>query len=218
MDVVCLLGAPIVQPLVKPYSVLGTTRQNNTPDVPPHTVIVDPAGLWYIEHTFEGAGGVSGPIYDFLAQDTTFNYHVPSDVSDTIKKPCQAKWHMYGSQAVIHVVGPNFCKEPYKNSTTEQATSTLATAYFNVFNQFLANADKAGATTLRMLPISTGVFRGKVLKTTADKANVTRDAVKLAANRLTPEQQRKLLRYSLEMCIYEQEEQEAFRKMFGSIS
>ena len=99
--------------VVKPFGVLGKQQvlsgsiaywQDTAPTV--HEVLVDPAGLDYIQTKGpNGAGGASGALYEhFQIGDLT---EFPEHVRDEVKAPGDAKFHCYTKiHPVIHAVGP----------------------------------------------------------------------------------------------------------------
>jgi len=154
--------------VLKDYGVLGTQRTTErtlvqvAPEPSDDTVIVDPAGLDFIQKPGRHGGGpanargASGAIYEWLGIRTHETFPVP--VREAIQIPGKAKFFQYEARRVIHVVGPNLhtvhgnCSE-----VMDTAIDRLATAYANVFSEVLPS----GATSLRLLPISGGIFAGR---------------------------------------------------------
>jgi hypothetical protein len=89
---------------VVPQSIVSSVDQN--------TVIVDPAGLPFIQGdvAIDKAGGASGAIYETIGIDG-----FPAEVIESITAPTDAAWWQYENKAspsspyvVIHVAGPDF--------------------------------------------------------------------------------------------------------------
>ena len=68
----------------------------------------------------------------------------------------------------MHAVGPNLSRPPYSDATVQgqalsashQAAMALAEAYANVFKEVLSKRAKLKISTLRLLPLSSGMFAG----------------------------------------------------------
>ena len=156
---------------VVPYSVLGTALSaqsggfsvveqaglSPTSDI----VIVDPAGLPYVSGARPPAraGAASGSIYDFLGIRDAPRF--PDEVSSAITAPGLAKLHAYGDgdeeRRCIHVVGIDFRERADLDAAG--ALSALAETYANVLREAAFSA--APIATLRLLPISGGVFAAR---------------------------------------------------------
>ena len=206
-----------------PHSVLGSHLSasgdfvNAPPELLPDagTVFVDPAGLPYVqEHGPAGAGGAAGAIYDFLGigEDASF----PPDVVEKVAAPCEAAFHLYESQAVIHVVGPNFnCPGPSGGPFTRtEAVAALSAAYAAVLREFLGSTyARERCTALRLLPISGGIFGGELADTPARMAAMTVDGLTGGHALLTADEQEQLRTHSaaLHMCLFVQNEVPAFQ-------
>lgn len=186
---------------VKPYSVLGTQlaggkMQNVVGPPTDEQALVDPAGLPYIsgQRPPGKAGAASGAIYKFwlgIHEDPAF----PSAVSAAITQPCDAKYHEYGEgKHVIHTVGPDFRQEKLDDKA---ALEKLATAYENVLREAASNHTKF--STLRMLPISGGVFAAEF---EPDMHHMTMHAIALGYNRLSAVERSMLESLDFELCIF----------------
>lgn len=202
-----------IVPVICPYGVLGETmlsggfRQQWAPVPESNIVIVDPAGLSYIQESGPSqAGGASGAIYRFLGigEDDSF---VPQ-VRSSIHKEGDAKFASYGEKHCIHVVGPNFNDSYAKEQDYEWATAALSFAYENVFREF-ANCDHP---VLRILPISGSIFAGKWRPRIPE---LTLDAWTQAATRLTPEELASVTSRRIELCVYETAELPLIVEAFG---
>ena len=184
---------------LQPYGVLGTRLTTDGGVIrkaePPGGSIgfVDPAGLDYIQSGPSGAGGAAGAIYRFLniSEDPSF----PDAVSAAITAPGHAKHHRYaladGHVDCVHVVGPDLRTGDYN---WERAVRTLATAYEGVLRE------SAQLHTLRLLPISGGIFSGKFRD---QLPLLTHEALTQALGRSAPAAK-------LDMCIFMQSEWQAF--------
>ena len=121
---------------VDPHGVLGLQRQEGgddhdaAPQPDDETVILDPAGLRYIQKGPQGAGGVSAHIYSWLGIHEQDSF--PDSVKAAITEPLMAKLHDYCGRRCIHVVGPDL-RRP--SITGEQALIELTTAYRNAFRE-----------------------------------------------------------------------------------
>jgi hypothetical protein len=186
------------------YGVLGTRLCGKdvsaaAPEPDADTAIVDPAGLQFIQKLGPGqARGASGAIYKWLGiqSDTAF----PELVREAIRAPGQAKWHQYGKNHVIHVVGPNL-NGVYGTGAAilQTAISSLARAYANTLSQFVL----CGASKLRVLPISGGIFAGRFAD---DIPWMSFKALEKGFDTLPPGTQDELCRRfaenKLEMCVF----------------
>jgi len=144
-----------------PWGVLGLAQGERWTTIeaadPPDgdTLIVDPASIRFIRNPNmwpADAGGASGAIYKKLGLVESF----PADVVAAIQKSGDVAYHRYGYPTSIHVLhctGPDF-KET--DATREEAVGMLEHVYYNV----LAEAARVGKSTLRLLPISAGIFSG----------------------------------------------------------
>mmetsp|Transcript_52800 Transcript_52800/g.92692 ORF Transcript_52800/g.92692 Transcript_52800/m.92692 type:complete len:432 (-) Transcript_52800:7-1302(-) len=149
------------------YGVLGSkmtaakTFEQVAPEPDEDTAVVDPAGLKYIQDIGpSGATGAAGAIYDWLGIKSDASF--PERVKKEVTAEGEALYQRYGSKGnykkVIHVVGPQlFDIEGTGPEIVETAIDRLAKAYFNTLYQYLFTRAK----TLRLLPISGGLFAGR---------------------------------------------------------
>lgn len=174
-----------------PYSVLGSQLTldrrivNSAPPPSADCMFVDPAGLPFIQDLGPGAaGGASAACYAFLGirDDDAF----PEPVRNAVKNVCDAHWHTYrmpppeddptGAEVVrncCHVVGPNFSEmfpplpfpdengrvdDPHRAEHEAAGLAALTMVYQNVLTQFA----RSGLPALRLLPVSGGIFSGKL--------------------------------------------------------
>jgi len=212
---------------IAPYGILGTrlTIENGMvesapPPVDGATAFVDPAGLHHVQGSGPGgAGGAAGVIYRFLgiAGDAAF----PAPVVAALYETGRAKYHSYplpgaavaAGQIVpagavahcIHAIGPDF-RRGSPGPTWEEAVEQLAGAYEQVLLQF----DGCGVQTLRLLPISGGIFAGPYM---AQMPRLTRESLSAAMDRLPSEVRERLLAGGrIKLCIFLESEWEGFLK------
>lgn len=151
---------------LKPYGVLGTRLGANRAMLnaapPPSdgaTCFVDPAGLHFIQSSPGMAGGAAGAIYRFLGIQEAPAF--PPPVVASVTGVGKAKHHAYvlpdggGVAHCIHVVGPDLRTADYPSE--EAAAAALTVVYTSVLAEF----HSSGVGTLRMLPVSGGIFAGR---------------------------------------------------------
>ena len=207
-----------------PFGVLGqqlletgkvNAKAGPDPATLPGVVVLDPAGLDYIQQGPSAAGGAAGALYKWLgiAHDERF----PQDVVDAVKCTSQAKYHAYSRAKdapartlhVIHAVGPDYRRKYDADSVPEYseacAVESLADTYFNVFVEFVA----CGQPALRLLPVSGGIFSGKYAR---DIPRFTFECVQLALTRLSPTEQQAVVSRDVSLCIFSQTELELFEQ------
>ena len=171
-----------------------------------NTCIVDPAGLMYIQSVGpSGAGGASGAIYKFLQINGDESF--PTDVKERVKNVGDAAYHAYqradaAAAHVIHTVGPDF--RGCGTFREEDAVEQLARVYANVLREWI----NCGASTLRLLPVSGGIFAGKFKP---HMAELTIAALG-QAQALLEASVRVQSGRSLHLCIFDAEEVEAFKE------
>ena len=191
------------------HSVIGTRQTKDglvkAPDrlLPDkNCAFCDPAGLQYIKSgKTGGAGGASGQIYQFL---NIFKF--PDDVKKNVTKECDARFHNYTKYAVIHVVGPDF---RVRNPGKKAGIKELSKAYTNVFKAAIKASGKINA--LRLLPISGGIFSGELGDTPKKMADLTVQALLSGFSNLTGDEQAHLQKLSITMCIFMENELDAFK-------
>lgn len=197
---------------VVPYGVLGTqlSKSKSFAQVEPlpneNTVIVDPAGLPYIQPPGgpKGAGGAAGSIYKWLgiANDDRF----PSEVIRGVQQTGDAKYHAYGAEKhVIHAVGPDLRTRSY---SWEEAVEELAAAYSNILREFAG----CGLPTLRLLPVSGGIFAGPYSQ---QVPTLTLAALRQGFLLLPEPEQRRVLDRKVLLCIFAEAEVPGFLAAFG---
>ena len=193
---------------VRPFGVLGSrlTLREGVKKVAagpaPGHPIVDPAGLHYIRNGPGGAGGAAGQIYRWLGigEDAEF----PAAVRSAIQAPLQAKMHFYGMKACLHVVGPDFSD---RSCSREEAIAELTEAYSAMLREF----GKSRMGGLRMLPISGGIFAGPFAP---ELPVLTRIALRGAFDGLPRNLQQAVSVARLDMCIFMEEEYDAYVEAF----
>ncbi|KAJ9473132.1 hypothetical protein DIPPA_23802 [Diplonema papillatum] len=205
-------------------------------------VIVDPAGLHHIQGVPAGASGAAGAIYkwigpELLPLDEPFH----ASIRQTITGPTKACRRMYGSKAVVHAVGPDLRADAYNLSEDRTdktdpegfmaATRDLSMTYQNIFKEFAAHlqpdiedwrADEANFNprqpwgTLRMLPVSGGIFSGKYKERMPE---MTARAIIAAFDNLPQVHRRALAMRTtkFELCIFDENELLAFRREFDRL-
>eukprot|EP00316_Scyphosphaera_apsteinii_P013641 CAMPEP_0119326166 /NCGR_PEP_ID=MMETSP1333-20130426/67698_1 /TAXON_ID=418940 /ORGANISM="Scyphosphaera apsteinii, Strain RCC1455" /LENGTH=204 /DNA_ID=CAMNT_0007334393 /DNA_START=147 /DNA_END=761 /DNA_ORIENTATION=- len=168
----------------------------------PGLPIVDPAGLHHIRNGPRGAGGAAGQIYRWLdiADDDAF----PLPVCSAIQAPLQAKLHFYGTKACLHVVGPDFNG---RSCSHGQALGELVDAYSAMLREFA----KSRLGGLRMLPISGGIFAGAFAP---ELPRLTCSALRIAFDALPSNMQHVVSVARLDMCIFMENEYDAFVEAF----
>lgn len=200
---------------IRPYGVLGTQMatdgqlREDFPEPGHDEVILDPAGLHHIQASPSGAGGAARVIYRWLGihRDRTF----PDEVREAIPEQLRAKFHAYGAEGerkCIHVVGPNFKAEP---CSRQEAVIRLSIAYGAALVEFAAS----GLPTLRLLPVSGGIFSGAF---GPELPELTALAFFRGFERLSGEQQKQVAQAKLEMCIFMENELAGFQKAFNQFS
>lgn len=197
--------------VVRPYGVLGSRQAPSGEMVQaealpgPDVAIVDPAGLPYISNSGPGrAGGASGAIYEWLGIKKHKAF--PQAVRAAITKPLQAKLHRYdkGRKHCIHVVGPNFGERVFSRL---EAVAMLTTAYHNVLVEF----SRSGRSTLRMIPVSGGIFAGRFQNHLPE---MTREALAEAILLLGDAERKQIGSCTLEMCIFVEKEIRHYMEVF----
>ena len=216
-------SSEILQSLkVQPWDVLGMQGTNlsanfqlvtrsTAPDE--RVAFADPAGMPYIRSNSPmGAGKTSRAIYDYVGMSK-----FPESVRRAITEPTHAKFHAYpppedsltlGPQGgqVIHVVGPDL-REPTYDSV-DKARSSLTAAYTNVLREFCEAAAADGElATLRLLPISRGVFSGAFA---AELPGLTMEAIDLGYQAQPAPHRRRLGSSQVELCIFLESEYDAY--------
>jgi O-acetyl-ADP-ribose deacetylase (regulator of RNase III) len=198
---------------IAPYGVLGTqlTLQGSLARVASEptdsTVIVDPAGLKYIQTVAAAAGGAAGAIYNWIGLKGAF----PEEVRRYVLKVCDAKLYEYpNSKRVIHVVGPDFREGQWSE---REAAIELSRAYRNVLHEFVISE----GDTLRMLPISGGVFSGPLYN---QMPPLTQQALSMAFEQLHQFDREYILRdaKSIELCIFMNREWDMYNKVFQYVA
>mmetsp|Transcript_42650 Transcript_42650/g.92965 ORF Transcript_42650/g.92965 Transcript_42650/m.92965 type:complete len:674 (-) Transcript_42650:60-2081(-) len=208
--IVDLDGGILSHLAVCPYGVLGdqlATDGSTVRGVQPDQdiVIVDAAGLPFIQEGPIGAGGASGAVYQWLGIEAASAF--PDVVRGAIKAPLAAKFHTYGVKNCIHVVGPDFDQAPCERVA---AMEQLAKAYSAVFAEFVA----CRKPRLRLLPVSGGIFAGSHWN---EMPQLSMEAIQQGFEMLDEEQKRKLFAAErIEFCIFMQEEFEAYEKAYAT--
>uniref|UniRef100_A0A7S3B3J4 Macro domain-containing protein n=1 Tax=Haptolina ericina TaxID=156174 RepID=A0A7S3B3J4_9EUKA len=213
--------------VLKPFGVLGTQltlAHGVVQQAPPpmsSEAFIDPAGLHYIQaHGPAGAGGASGAIYSHIgiSGDASF----PQLVRDGVQAAGDACLHAYSvggvEHYVIHTVGPDL---RVGDPTWKQAVRVLSRAYYNVLSEFHRERAKRDAsapqlTTLRLLPISGGIFAGAYQDQIAP---LTMAALANGYRMLGAAEQKQLLgeAIQLHLCIFLEKEMSAFEAALANM-
>eukprot|EP01060_Flectonema_neradi_P009232 TRINITY_DN16599_c0_g1_i1.p1 TRINITY_DN16599_c0_g1~~TRINITY_DN16599_c0_g1_i1.p1 ORF type:complete len:357 (+),score=51.54 TRINITY_DN16599_c0_g1_i1:71-1072(+) len=215
---------------VVPYGVLGTQMtaegkfvQSGTEPETIDVVIVDPAGLHHIQGLPAGAGGAAGAIYKWLGID--LNQPFDDRIRQKISAPTHACRYVYadGTKSVIHAVGPDL--RTY--SDIWEVKRALTSTYVNIFKEFaehirpeldifrpndlnINNAEPWG--TLRVLPVSGGIFSGDFKD---QMPGLTVECIAAALGQLPKIYRRSLAMRtkSIELCIFDEKEIPSFDKV-----
>ena len=188
---------------VQRYGVLGTTygHTHATASVPEGFAIVDPAGLSFMT-------GVDSLEYAKEASEAIYNYFniqtVPDRVQNEFTSNAEAAIaHNYdNNKVVVHVVGPDFRTKP-KTYGRDEALDELAVRYKNVLMAFLNYIrEDTRIHTLRLLPVSSGVFSGDRFRD--QMPSMTWIALRMAFERLHPDDQKRALAATFHMCIFDE--------------
>ena len=156
-----IAGSPSAPSAERPLASSGTVpvKKMSVLDEPglDNAVVVDPAGLRFIQGaSIGGAQGASEAIYEWLGAGFAF----PAEVTKKVTAVTMAAFHAYGTgpsaKHVIHVASPDL-----RGATFEEALKWLTEAYKNVFAEFKRHG---AGRTLRLLPLSSGVFVGSFEK------------------------------------------------------
>ena len=156
-----IAGSPSAPSAERPLASSGTVpvKKMSVLDEPglDNAVVVDPAGLRFIQGaSIGGAQGASEAIYKWLGTGFAF----PADVTKKVTAVTMAAFHAYGTgpsaKHVIHVASPDL-----RGATFDEAREWLTEAYQSVFAEFKRHG---AGRTLRLLPLSSGVFVGSFEK------------------------------------------------------
>jgi len=136
-------------------------------------VILDPAGLSYMKSSFNGAGGASGAIYKLINinkpnSDVITHFNKFKNEDDLYKNNSAnlsvARFGSYNDNQIkiIHTIGPDFRNSKYLQdilSNTQQTDKLFFKLYEDVYIEFIkAIGDNRNKLTLRLLPVSSGIF------------------------------------------------------------
>mmetsp|Transcript_168184 Transcript_168184/g.540300 ORF Transcript_168184/g.540300 Transcript_168184/m.540300 type:complete len:489 (+) Transcript_168184:61-1527(+) len=187
------------------FGVLGVQEGGNDPRdviIVPDTsmAILDPTDLNVIRSGIpQRAGGASRAIYKWLSLD-----NFPSELH-VLQSPGDAVLVSYpGKTSVIHTLSVDF---RFVTKTQDEAVRDLATAYRNVFSEFI----KTDLTVLRILPLVGGTFAGSFKGNIAD---MTFAAMQQAFEQLQPSEQPRLLQRNVEFCVYSLGEFAQYQKAY----
>mmetsp|Transcript_148631 Transcript_148631/g.477220 ORF Transcript_148631/g.477220 Transcript_148631/m.477220 type:complete len:957 (-) Transcript_148631:110-2980(-) len=202
--------APALQPPMhlllelKAYGVLGIGEQGG-PAQPPNEdiAIVDPAGLGIVQANRPTmAGGASGAIYRAIGLQS-----FPDEVVRGLRNTADAVIVLYpGKFYVVHVASPDLRQVVGR----DDAIFTLTQAYHNVLSEFAGSQ----AQSLRMLPISGGIFSGEFY---GDLPRMTFIALFKAFGLLGLTQQGQLQSKAVEMCIFVAADYQVYESALQSV-
>lgn len=163
------------------FSTVNYVNKNILDHLNINDVILDPAGLEYIQKNMIGASGASGAIYTSLLETNDFN----KEVKDFFKKynenkdlyvkngeyiripklSISSEYDLVKNQGkinLIHAVGPDFTSskvlENILINDKEKLFMLFFTLYESIILNFLTLYEKNKHLKLRLLPISMGVF------------------------------------------------------------
>jgi len=205
---------------IVPWGVLGSRRLSSLDDsgkqvvqpaTPPscNTAVVDSAGLHHLREESQGqASGSSAYLYRRLGiTPNGSKASFPPDVKSGIQEINDAKYHAYGFKKVIHVASPDLKTPKYLNSR-HAVIADLAQSYRNCFREFV----NSSLPCLRILPLCGGTFSGSF---SDDMPDITQEAMVHGFRLLELAQQKHLLSLTtIELCIYEEDEYEAYLVAF----
>ena len=170
--------------VVRNYGVLGKRMAGGgeeaaAPAPDKHTMIVDPCSARFVRTqgcAIADAGGASGAIYEFIGYRDDAGF--PADVVNGIEREGDVFYHKYGwpnSKHVIHCVGYDFRTYAKRELgdlalSPEIARDLLAKLY----ERLLMETAKSGPSTLRLVPVSAGIFAGPLL---GDMPAITAEAL-----------------------------------------
>ena len=140
-----------------------------------NTVILDPAGLSYMQSSFLGAGGASGAIYKLLNttkpnSEVINHFKKFKDLDDLYKNNTHdlsvSHYGSYNDNTIklIHTVGPDFRTSKFLQDILCDSNKTdklFYKIYDDIYKEFIrisVNGNNKLKLTLRLLPISSGIF------------------------------------------------------------
>lgn len=210
---------------VKPYGVLGVSERQSDPEPLSKldAVLVDPAGWPFIgeRNNPGGAGAASRSIYEWLGlrRGGSFPVAVHNHFKTNYETDAETRaiYNCYGDgQHVIHTIGP-------KVRELMDAVNVLSQTYCNVLTEFCraisvnaGNGKAAGTcpTTLRLIPISSGVF---LLNRQLERhmPQITWSALSVACVMLPPALQEQLQNATIELCIFMKREVPSYERVLN---
>jgi hypothetical protein len=141
-------------------------------DVDKNDVILDPAGLRYMQTNFKGAGYASGEIYKLLSvsgpTEEVKKHYLQFKNEDYLyeknkKKESVAQIGIYKNIKIIHAVGPDFRTSEYlrkiiMKEDLRELYKLFYKIYKDIYKIFMKEYEKNKKLRLRILPISTGAY------------------------------------------------------------
>lgn len=145
-----------------------------TDKITKNSVILDPAGLYFMKNGFSGAGGASGGIYKLLdtkkPNEEVINHFIQFKNEDELYEKNKnnlsvACYASYNNDKIklIHTVGPNFMISKYLNNiindrNDKKLNELFLKIYEDVYKEFMKQYKINNKLKLRLLPISSGIF------------------------------------------------------------
>jgi hypothetical protein len=144
-------------------------------DLDKNDVILDPAGLSFMQKNFSGAGWASQAIYKLLSEkkpntDVIKHFKQFKDDDYLYEKNTNnlsiAYYTSYKNNIkIIHAVGPDFTLSHYlkkiiKNNDLTDLYNLFYKIYNDIYKTFINEYRNNNCLQLRLLPISTGAFIG----------------------------------------------------------
>ena len=141
-------------------------------DLDKNDVILDPAGLAFMQNSFIGAGWASDAIYQLLST-TKPNKDVMKYFSQFKNEKYLyeknknnlsiAYYSSYNDIKIIHAVGPNFNNSSYlkkiiMKQDLKELYELMYKVYKDIYKTFMKEYKKNSKLQLRILPISSGSF------------------------------------------------------------
>lgn len=200
---------------ILPWGVLGKRLSKDFsleqvgPEPKPRSLIVDPAGLPFLESNMPfRAGAASKAIYDYL-NIVSFPSHVRNGAHVTF-----ARFASYSKCHVVHVVGPDFRQPEYVS--VEDCERALVTTYMNVFSEVRrCKFENPDLVSVRLLPVSGGVFSGRFAE---ELPRLTWKTMQDAFSLSSPSVKRALSSLDISVCVFLETELNAYKDAFRCLT
>jgi len=156
----------------KSNSIYLIVNKSIVDDLDKNDVILDPAGLAFMQNSFIGAGWASDAIYQLLST-TKPNKDVMKYFSQFKNEKYLyeknknnlsiAYYSSYNDIKIIHAVGPNFNNSSYlkkiiMKQDLKELYELMYKVYKDIYKTFMKEYKKNSKLQLRILPISSGSF------------------------------------------------------------